>query len=753
MSGKRITLFAVFAALIMITAVPVEAQVSSNELVVGSQHTDFGTGDEAAPQSLVNLSVNGSGTGARVELATQSTVSGSASVGYTGSSDYGDRRGVAIEPSEEISALNVSLDSASTADTVYVINNATGAVVDSASVTGGDVILSGPLQPDTQYRLVADSGGQTYTAATNFSFDSDLTTGAFNVTGGFGGSVFYDTNVYNFDTIESFDVVESGSYVSATHSVTNPEQAAINITQVSNVSVEATVRTDNATVLNQTTISSTGNHTLALANTSSNQLETVLDVNVTGNNPQFELANESILFENNNPIINNSSATPNNESINDDSAKLSINLSDPQFGTAQGEELTVKWFVDGSQVDTTIVNSNGTASTTVSGLEGGNYNWHVVVTDSYGLSTTSQTFSLKTTAELYIYNESDPDTLIKENVSVEVTFFEKTGKNVFTRSASNGVVNMTGLDTDSTFIVRASANNYYDRTIIINSLFEEQRVYLLNKSVASVENQFVLNDLSGQFGDEAQLIIQRPLKINGSTSYQRIVAAGFGVTGHTTVLEQGVRYRVLVANDERQRVIGSYLASDAGKVTLDVGEIIYPKPDGSGVAFSATEVTENDQQYIRVRYNDTKGLTEQLQITIHERGNASNVLASYDQVDVQTVMLKPPVQQNKTSWVVNVTADRGDTTFSVVYPVGGNYRVPLPIDATWLGTIGMVILTFITALYQSRLATVGSIIVVLVAGAMMLFQFITIAPMAWWAAASIAVGGHIRATAGGGGGV
>ncbi len=63
----------------------------------------------------------------------------------------------------------------------------------------------------------------------------------------------------------------------------------------------------------------------------------------------------------------------------------------------------------------------------------------------------------------------------------------------------------------------------------------------------------------------------------------------------------------------------------------------------------------------------------------------------------------------------------------------------------------MVMMAFTTALYQTRLATIGSIIIVMLAGTMMLFQFITIAPLAWWAAAAIAIGGHIRATAGGAG--
>ncbi len=243
------------------------------------------------------------------------------------------------------------------------------------------------------------------------------------------------------------------------------------------------------------------------------------------------------------------------------------------------------------------------------------------------------------------------------------------------------MVNLTGLDVTSRFIVRVEADNYYDRTIIIRSIYQTQRVYLLNQSVSAVENQFFLDDLTGQFGDDTKLIIQRPLTINGSTSYERIVGAEFGVAGHTTTLEQGVRYRMIVESDGRQRIVGSYFAESDGQITLEVGSIVYPRPESGGVAFEAEKIEEDGQEHIRVRYNDTDGLTERLQITVYERGNKSNVLTSYDQLDVQTVTLKPTIPDEDTSWVVNVTADRGDTTYAVTYPVGGDYRVPSPSTA------------------------------------------------------------------------
>jgi hypothetical protein len=89
--------------------------------------------------------------------------------------------------------------------------------------------------------------------------------------------------------------VDSARYVSSLHNVTNAEEAAINITAYSNVSVNATVQTDGGTVLNETELTGTENHTVILSSTSSDQLEVVLDINVTGSNPAFRLSDESIL--------------------------------------------------------------------------------------------------------------------------------------------------------------------------------------------------------------------------------------------------------------------------------------------------------------------------------------------------------------------------------------------------------------------------------------------------------------------------
>jgi len=77
---------------------------------------------------------------------------------------------------------------------------------------------------------------------------------------------------------------------------------------------------------------------------------------------------------------------------------------------------------------------------------------------------------------------------------------------------------------------------------------------------------------------------------------------------------------MIVESDGRQRIVGSYFAESDGQITLEVGSIVYPRPESGGVAFEADKLEEDDQEYILVRYNDTDELTERLQITVYERG-------------------------------------------------------------------------------------------------------------------------------------
>lgn len=113
------------------------------------------------------------------------------------------------------------------------------------------------------------------------------------------------------------------------------------------------------------------------------------DVDVESANDQ-----ELILFENDAPVADNASASP-TASVNNENAELSIDVSDAQFGTAQGDSVSVEAFVDGSSIGTQTVSSNGTVTFDASNLEDGTHEWHVEMADSYGATSESQTFEFE----------------------------------------------------------------------------------------------------------------------------------------------------------------------------------------------------------------------------------------------------------------------------------------------------------------------------------------------------------------------
>ncbi|MDY6774697.1 MAG: hypothetical protein SV253_01185, partial [Halobacteria archaeon] len=92
------------------------------------------------------------------------------------------------------------------------------------------------------------------------------------------------------------------------------------------------------------------------------------------------------------PQIDNASASPTGTVGYGSSLDLSVDVSDPEFST--GDEVTVTFYVDGSQIGSKTVSSNGTVSGTWLDASTGNHSWHVEAEDSFGETATSESFSV-----------------------------------------------------------------------------------------------------------------------------------------------------------------------------------------------------------------------------------------------------------------------------------------------------------------------------------------------------------------------
>lgn len=358
---------------------------------------------------------------------------------------------------------------------------------------------------------------------------------------------------------------------------------------------------------------------------------------------------------------------------------LSIDVNDSDFG-ATGDNVSVEFQLDGSSVGTDSLTSNGTASVSISQPTSGTHSVTATATDDFG-ATASQSWTFGVPDELLIYNESSPNTLVQSPTETTVTFYASNGS-VYTRSTTNGKIDFAGLPADEAFIVEADAQDYISRRIYIESLIEQQRIYLLPENATTASVVFSLRDDSGQFTpvDETLLYIEKPMNVSGQTKYQVITSDQFSATREVPVtLENDQRYRLRIkGSDGDTRVLGAYRTAGDDTATLNVGRVQFDSgAEADSPVFQSSMTTINGQQTIRIKYldpvNATDGLT--LKVVNESSGNVlrpktteSGPFGEY----VETI----PVSGSAEGHTYNVTYDASRTGYEDVS--GQQYAGDLP---------------------------------------------------------------------------
>jgi len=729
--SRRSSAAVVVLVLLLVLQAPAAVAQTGGTLVVGSQHTDFGTGDEHNPQRLDNMSVEGTGDDSMVTLSSvQDTVTRPADNGQDTDSA---REGLRIETKRAIDSLEFDTSSNTDGATTGYVTYPNGTVIQSSTLSGGTASFSGlGLASGESYYLVVDADGGNYTRGAQGQANFPYTGEALDITAGVFSGEFASTGIaFSINDIRVLEGPSSAEYTSALHDVSNAEQASVNITQLSNVSVDAEVRTDGGTVVGSDTITSTGNHTIDLSETESDELETVLDVEVTGDNPQFELADESVLFNNDAPEIDNASASPTGE-ISTNTPTLSVNLSDSQFGTAQGEELAVDWYVDGEEVDSTTETSNGTASIQIDAPEtGGQHNWSVEVSDQYGATTESETFEFSTPSELTIRNVSAPNDTIS-GATAELTFYYNDETTRLSDDDGDGVIDMAGLPTDEKFVVVVDADGYHRRHIIIDSIYEQSAVYLLPDNATTVETRFQIDDPTGEFqAGTTEVLVQRSVErdYDGDgdleSRYTTVAADEAGVAGFTTALEEDARYRLIVRNQAGDtRVLGSYTATVAETVVLEPTPLGVELGNESAYNATAGQVNTSSGEELVFEYGDNADATTDLTLAIWEQGNQSHQPSGFENVTVDGPLGEfkhvEPLESDEDgiTWVVHYEATRDGEQIAGEFIVGPSIQDPLTGSVpTWLGnTVAIVSLILVAGLFSQLNAGVGAVTTSIVGG-------------------------------------
>lgn len=454
------------------------------------------------------------------------------------------------------------------------------------------------------------------------------------------------------------------------------------------------------------------------------------------------------------PTLSNPAPTG-GESFSSPPVELSVDVSDPDFGTAN-ENVTLEWYVDGSLEATTSATSNGTQTYESTATNGGTHEWHVVATDAVDKTDRSpsmgnHTYNLPN--ELRIYEETAPDTLIDtDEANVTVRFFTETGDEVIERHPSGGVADLQGLPTNSEFIVTIDAEGYYYRRIIVDSLIEQQDVFLLPSDEPAASIVFQLDDQTGRFpAEETRLYVERALNQSDDTSYRVIAGDRFGSSGEFPVpLQDDTRYRLRIENDQGEtRALGAYTTSGDDRAVLPIGtvEIAADVDEDLVVQASIQQVadsaTVNYDHQARVFVLDESQQTGSFNLSIvNETGAVVRPESTHDGPwgrYIETVPL--PEYTEGDTYYVHVNATRNDEARDFRVPIGElpDWPSGWPIDPWVLQLIGYVSLVALMGLLTIWSPTIAAISGVAYASLLVALGIVPIPGIAIGVAGSVAV--------------
>jgi hypothetical protein len=410
---------------------------------------------------------------------------------------------------------------------------------------------------------------------------------------------------------------------------------------------------------------------------------------------------------------------------------IEVGVDDASFPT---DDVTVQ-FVDenGTNIGSPqTVSDTGTASIQYPGLVGGQNFWGAELTDSFGNVVTTDTFAFRVPSELTLRDANDPSEVIDDPaVTATVRFFEEDGERVFPRTPTNGVIDMTGLPVDEDFVVgvRDESDTYVSRITLIDSIFQQQDVYLINQTRDTAIVRLAIEDRTGLFSEPGTRIqIERAVNTVDSPANEEryVVVAGDVIGGQLsfeTELQQEVRYRVSVANDVGDvRQLGRFTARVDQVVPLTITGLDVGFDDSDTGVQITTSGVENDDGSETFQFTliDLPVETTDIQVQLVERGNTSNVFdSSADTGPVGTFQytVTVPASQADTEWVFAYSYDRDDETVTgELIPGQESFPVLPNLDDGYSTIFGVGFILVLTGIFSVANAKVGAIIVPGVAG-------------------------------------
>jgi hypothetical protein len=269
------------------------------------------------------------------------------------------------------------------------------------------------------------------------------------------------------------------------------------------------------------------------------------------------------------------------------------------------------------------------------------------------------------------------------------------------------------------------------RRTIVESVTEQQQVFLLNNSIASTAQiVFQIEDRTGNFPPRStQLFVEKPVTKDfdndgqNETRYLDVAGDTFGGTAEfQTVLERDERYRLRVQNGENSRVLGAYVAQIDDRSTIRIGRVNFDIPETSGFAADIEGINQNGKPFVRVKFSDPGNRTEELRYeVINER--TGNVITTVTQPGplgqhVNTIALSQPLDNSSIELDYEITRTQDDGTDAIRSGEAyagrlDDFGTRIPIDGFWggiIGLIGVVAVGGLGALFAPAVGAVGAVV-------------------------------------------
>lgn len=357
---------------------------------------------------------------------------------------------------------------------------------------------------------------------------------------------------------------------------------------------------------------------------------------------------------------------------------------------------------------------------------------------------------------LFIYNASDSDQLIQDSVTLRVRLFGA-GDTVVEQTVSDGELELGDVPADQRYVITVSdaGDNYVYRRAIVDSLTQQQDVYLLPASANTVDVELAFTDYTGLYPTgETYLYIEKPIRKDfdgdgtDETRYRTITGDTIGPTGSfPATLERDQRYRLRIQNGPNQRLLGGYTATRAEvtEITIRGRDLEPPESQTYAIKQSITRGADG-QRDLTVKYMDESQDTSRLFVGVRNRTTGNYIyIDRLTNGPVENYSVYDIPLANGSSYELVWNATRGDGEIGSTLPIGrGASGIEIPLDPTWLWTSSMVAIVFVASLAGARKHSYIGIATVGIAGVFMYLNTIDIFVPLWWLALLIGIGGYLR---------